>query len=406
MWLLLTISIPILFYTLYHKPIPSCIDDYYKVSFFTILIRISHSIGVLLEQFKGLKGFNFWERIFTVLLFSLPIGKPKWLKIEDITISNIPCRVYIPLGAKRKNNNGIIFAHGGGWCIMKAKYSDLSIYSLVRYTGSVVISIDYSLSPEARFGVAINECENVIKEFYNNYYKEFNVDRNKISVMGESAGGNLVIAATLRLCKNNNVPINKLVLVYPVTGVFNFLLPSYQFYNEYCKDNGMLSPENMIRWILLYLGLEDHKNAIDIMRKNGHISKRIRESENFKESFNVENLMDVIHKEEYIKGIINYTSPDKELSKAMEPYLLNPEFCPLMATKKELSHFPPTFVLTTNYDILRDEGILFAHKLKLSGVSVQNKNYMKGIHGSMTVPLGKVGLEMSKDIANFIDNCS
>lgn len=38
--------------------------------------------------------------------------------------------------------------------------------SLIRRTGTPIISIDYQLSPEKLFPSAIHECENVVKELY------------------------------------------------------------------------------------------------------------------------------------------------------------------------------------------------------------------------------------------------
>ncbi|CEF61817.1 Alpha/beta hydrolase fold-3 domain-containing protein [Strongyloides ratti] len=360
-----------------------------------------------IKKFYGIKGFNIWQRLFTNFLFSIPLRKPKWLIIKNIKIGNINCRLYIPKNNKRKYDGCIIFAHGGGWCIMKTHFCDFSLYNIIKNLGTILISVDYSLSPEKRFGTAIDEIEKVVTTIYDNYYKELNINRNKISLMGESAGGNLCLAVALRLSKfSDKIPIKCLILPYPVTGVFHFLLPSYQYYNDNFKNSGMLSPDNMARWILLYLGLDDIKNGVEIIKQNGHISKKIRENPIFKESFNAKKLINFVENVKYIENSNNFSPPDLELANKMEKYLLNSEFSPLMCCKEKLSFLPPTFILTSNYDILRDEGILFNNKLKDAGVSVKLKNYKNSIHGSMTIPLSVVANEMSKDIVNFIQNIS
>uniref|UniRef100_A0A0K0F191 Abhydrolase_3 domain-containing protein n=1 Tax=Strongyloides venezuelensis TaxID=75913 RepID=A0A0K0F191_STRVS len=406
-FLLLSIAIPIIFYTFFCTNIPKGVDDYYLVILFTRLISINHNIGLCIEKFFGIKGFNIWQRMFASLLFSIPIRKPKWLTIKEIKIGNVKCRIYIPKGNKLKYDGGVIFAHGGGWCIMETRYCDFGLYHLIKDLGTVLISIEYSLSPEVHFGIAIDELESVVIDVYNNYYKELNINRDKISLMGESAGGNLCLAVALRLTKNRNkIPIKSLVLPYPVTGAYHFLLPSYQYYYKTYKDSGMLSPDNMARWILLYLGLDDIKDCVEIMKRNGHISEKIRENPIFMESFNAKKLIDVVEDVKYIDKSSIFPPPDERLSNAMEKYLLNPEFSPLMSSKEELSLLPPTFVLTSNYDILRDEGILFSCKLKESGVTIFHKNYSKAIHGAMTIPISNAAHEMSRDISFFIQNDS
>ena len=59
--------------------------------------------------------------------------------------------------------------------------------------------------------------------------------------------------------------------------------------------------------------------------------------------------------------------------------LENPYLFPLRA--KDFSVFPPTFLLTAQYDPLRDEGELFAQKLMQTGVDTSFVRYDGMIHG-------------------------
>ena len=53
-----------------------------------------------------------------------------------------------------------------------------------------------------------------------------------------------------------------------------------------------------------------------------------------------------------------------EAQQLMEPFLTNPDFSPLM--RKDLSNLPQTMVVTCEFDVLRDEGLIYAHRLEVS----------------------------------------
>jgi acetyl esterase len=84
---------------------------------------------------------------------------------------------------------------------MRSRYYDGPMLSLILRTGAPIVSIDYQLSPEKPFPSAIHECENVVKEIYERKYAEFGIDREKIIVIGDSAGGNLTAVVCQRLLR-------------------------------------------------------------------------------------------------------------------------------------------------------------------------------------------------------------
>lgn len=59
------------------------------------------------------------------------------------------------------------------------------------------------------------------------------------------------------------------------------------------------------------------------------------------------------------------------------------DLSPLRATLEELSGLPPALLITGQYDVLRDEGEAYAHKLTEAGVQVTAVRYLGTVHDFM-----------------------
>ena len=73
---------------------------------------------------------------------------------------------------------------------------------------------------------------------------------------------------------------------------------------------------------------------------------------------------------------------------------------PILA--KSLAGLPPAFVLTAEYDVLRDEGEEYAAKLKQAGVPTQLVRYDSVIHGFITFSAVNRTLEIVSEVAAAI----
>ena len=110
--------------------------------------------------------------------------------------------IYLP--AKTGTNPPlVVWVHGGAW-MQNDKYADMSymkntIRSILE-KGYAFASIDYRHSTTAPFPAQIQDCNQALEFLYQNAAK-YGFDRNRIALMGFSAGGHL---ASLQALSNNN----------------------------------------------------------------------------------------------------------------------------------------------------------------------------------------------------------
>lgn len=114
----------------------------------------------------------------------------------------------------QKGEGGLIInIHGGGFAYGTSLDEDHYIVLLNKLTKMHVISADYSLSYKASCPSQIYEIIDQVEYIINKYPE---IDRNKIIIMGHSAGANLSAAVTIfTLEKKCSFHINKLILDYP-----------------------------------------------------------------------------------------------------------------------------------------------------------------------------------------------
>jgi len=161
------------------------------------------------------------------------IDKPA-VEIEDTTVPGGPSgRVSVRI-LRRPGAAGalpvIVYIHGAGWVFGNAHTHDRLIRELAVGTGAAVVFPNYSLSPEARYPVAIEESYAVL-EWVAEHGTEQGLDPSRIAVAGDSVGGNMTAALTLMAKHRSGPPIMTQVLFYPVTDA-SFDTPSYHQFAE------------------------------------------------------------------------------------------------------------------------------------------------------------------------------
>ena len=134
-----------------------------------------------------------------------------------------------------------MFFHGGGWVLGDFPTHARLVRDLVNNSGAAAVFVNYTPSPEAHYGVAINQAYAATK-WVAAHGKEIKVDGSRLAVAGNSVGGNMAAAVTLMAKDKGEPKIRYQVLLWPVTDA-SFDTASYQEF-----DHGYFLTRNMMKW--------------------------------------------------------------------------------------------------------------------------------------------------------------
>jgi len=181
------------------------------------------------------------------------------------------------------------------------------------------------------------------------------------------------------------------VLIYPVVQSIDYQLPSMMSHS----NGPVLSRDRMAYFANLYLnGTADrHLSFLD----NSFVSATVRKQLSATH-LNVDKLPK--------KYLIGYTRPtahsgDERLWEEIKERMLDPYFNPLLAD--DLSRLPMSYVFTCEYDVLRDEGILYVNRLKEAGNDVTHFHADIGFHGVLSIGMNwPETVYMFDDISTYV----
>lgn len=120
---------------------------------------------------------------------------------EDITVPTPHGPVRVRLHGVRDPSAPaptLVYSHGGGFTTFSLETHDRIMRELAHRAGVVVAGVDYALSPEAKFPVALEQVAAVVA-WLADHGAALGVDPTRIAVGGDSAGANLSLASALSL---------------------------------------------------------------------------------------------------------------------------------------------------------------------------------------------------------------
>lgn len=130
--------------------------------------------------------------------------------IFDPGTGDLKVRIYRPHGASGALP-ALVYLHGGGFTLFSIDTHDRLMREYAARGGFAVIGVDYPLAPEAKYPVALDRIETLMRWLRHNA-PQWKIDPDRIAMGGDSAGGNLAFAACLRLRDRGELNIVKAIL--------------------------------------------------------------------------------------------------------------------------------------------------------------------------------------------------
>lgn len=147
------------------------------------------------------------------------MGEPE--PVASVTDTYIPgptaelhVRIYTPEAPERNPLPCLVLFPGGGWTVGNVALADRPSRSLVNALGCVVVSVNYQKAPEHRYPVALDDCFAAFR-WTVEHAEELGLDPERIGVGGDSAGGNLAAAVSLKAAGDAGVQPAFQMLIYP-----------------------------------------------------------------------------------------------------------------------------------------------------------------------------------------------
>ena len=126
------------------------------------------------------------------------------------TLAGVNCLLLSPK-AGATSEHVIVYFHGGGYTVGSTSGYKSILAQLALDTNGLVIAPDYRLAPEHPFPAPQDDCLTVVRLVLKTYHDK------KITLIGDSAGGTLAIAAARALAGDQGLAatVDKLVLLSP-----------------------------------------------------------------------------------------------------------------------------------------------------------------------------------------------
>jgi len=240
---------------------------------------------------------------------------PPGVETKDGDVDGIKYRLYVPKEAASKGPLPVaIWTHGGGFMIGDLNTDDPFCRIISEQAPCIVVNVDYRLAPEQKLPTQLEDTLSVYKWAHQNA-SSFGGDPSKFFTVGGSAGGSLALGVANRLVKDSS----KRDMIKGVAAI----VPATLHYDNVPEE-----------YKQLYKAYEENATDVPIIDK--------KSMQTFYH-----------HAGADPKNSDTFTALDTDNHK----------------------NYPPTYIVTCEFDPLRDDGVIMEHALKKAGVPVKRDHY-------------------------------
>ncbi|XP_023803398.1 arylacetamide deacetylase-like 3 [Cyanistes caeruleus] len=350
----------------FNLELPPGIEQPLKLRFFQSLLITTMIMGKILEKLGICNDLT----ILRIVLDGIPPWRDSKLLIKDLTVDEVPLRIYQPKCPPTGKRRGILYFHGGAGTFGSIRAFERVCRYMAKKCNSVVVSVGYRLAPEHPYPGQYSDCLNATLYFMRNL-EEYHVDPGLIIISGDSCGANFATVTCQTLLNYRNLPkVRAQVLLYPGLQGLDFQLPSYQ-QNAFVP---MLTWKMIIYFCFRYLNRKP--TLWKEVQQNCHVPESMRLR--YKKWVSA----DLIPDEFKIRGYVSPkpTSYKPEVHEAVKE-ILEITFSPLLAEDSIICQLPESYIVTCEFDVLRDDGLLYKKRLEDNGVQVTWYHCENGFHG-------------------------
>ncbi|XP_039178228.1 arylacetamide deacetylase-like 4 [Crotalus tigris] len=356
----------ILYFNNISMHIPPGISQGRKLRLLYLFVRIVLGLAKILDKLGICHEFVIWR----LLMNGMSSRKPSDLIVKEMLFDRVPVMVCFPKRASPENRRGLVWIHGGAGLFGSLRSHERVCHFIARQSDTVIACIGYPLAPEHPYPAQQLSCYTAVSHFLKNA-QDYGVDPKRIVLAGDSSGGTLVASIAQQLLMTKDLPQPRAhILIYPFLQCLDVNLPSYQ----QNQSIPLLVKKEAVRLAIVYLsGTEAGVNEI---MANAHVPQELMAK--YQKWISAEHIPEEFKGRGYVPFVPGPFSED-----LFQKYktVFDPIFSPLLAEDAVIQQFPETFLLTCEYDIFRDDGLLYKKRLEDNGVPVTWLHLKDGFHG-------------------------
>lgn len=179
-------------------------------------LRLKGAFFRMFLNFRNQRTFRTMQRAMSLVNGAF---RAKELEVSERFIQtpeNSRLRLLVCRAAEtRPDAVGLLWIHGGGFALGSPEQDFGFIRNFVHAANCVVISPDYTLSVDAPYPAAINDCYRALL-WMKDYAGELGIRKDQLFVGGDSAGGGLTAALTLMARDRGEVNVAFQMPFYPM----------------------------------------------------------------------------------------------------------------------------------------------------------------------------------------------